>query len=63
MFGLFSNTYDYYEWHDLIVVSNSVEKLIDYALEHKMNILDGVEQENACKNEQRHFVIEKVEFI
>ena len=28
MYGLFKNSYDYYEWHDLIAVSENREKLI-----------------------------------
>ena len=29
MYGLFSNTYDYYEWHDLICVADSEQEIAE----------------------------------
>ena len=33
MYGLFSYSYNHYEWEDLVCVSDSVEKLIRYYYE------------------------------
>lgn len=34
LYGLFSYSYDWYEWEDLVVVSDSVYKLKDYYVKY-----------------------------
>ena len=63
MYGLFDNSYDYYEWHDLVAVSAVKENLIDRAKTMLFPLLDGAEQEAARNREQRHLVIHEVEEI
>ena len=68
MYGLFNYTYDYYEWEELICVSESVEKLQAKYILIKDSIIDGlVESEEAhCdsqKMEINHCYIKKVEIV
>ncbi len=65
MFGLFKNTYDYYEWHDLVCVSQTKEKLEKHYKEiepnqHEKPILYGDEQKIAADCERVHYTIEPV---
>lgn len=62
MYGLFLNTYDYYELNDLVCVSSSKEKLReckpkDYPLLH------GKRQEEAKEDEAIHYVIEEIDSV
>jgi hypothetical protein len=62
MYGLFCNTYDYYEWHDLICVSASEGDLIAHyeSLNAEYPLLkDGDEIED----DRPHYVIEEVEVV
>lgn len=65
MYGLFCNTYDYYEWHDLVCVSASEGDLIEHHknLENAYPLLEGEEQASAESVERPHFVIEEVEVV
>lgn len=63
MKGLFFNNYDYYEWHNLVCVSNSEEALINYHKGRKEPLLSGEEQLAAKDKEERHYVIEDIECI
>lgn len=65
MFGLFFNTYDYYEWHDLMCVSASEGDLIAYwkELDDGHPLVQTDEEFKALEFEQRHYVIEEVELV
>ena len=66
MYGLFKNSYDYYEWHDLIAVSENIEKLIarhDSIGDGYPLITDNKKRIKAKNNETYHYVIEEVECI
>jgi len=63
MYGLFKNTYDYYEWHDLVCVSGDESKLVDKCEGKEHPLLTGEEQDLACNAERVHYVIEKIEII
>lgn len=65
MYGLFRNTYDYYEWHDLVAVSAVKENLIKRFEAEGSNypLLEGGAQEAAADNEDAHYEICDVEEI
>jgi len=63
MYGLFKNTYDYYEWHDLVVVSAVKENLQKKAEEEDYPLLEGKAQEDAKDEEMIHFEIHEVDEI
>ena len=44
MFGLFYNSYDYHEWHDLVCVSDDARALIEKIKDEKEPLLSGDEQ-------------------
>jgi len=68
LYGLFSYSYDWYEWEDLVVVSDSVDKLKDYYVKHHNGgdeppLVDECLHEKYAFKEYRHFMIKEVEFI
>lgn len=64
MYGLFKNSYDYHEWHDLVCVSRNQRSLADRAKDlGDYPLLSGASQEAAEDREDVHYVIELVEEI
>ena len=63
MYGLFENSYDHYEWHDLVAVSAVKENLVRKAADGNLPLLEGAAQEAAKDREERHYVIEEVQEI
>lgn len=63
MYGLFLNTYDYHEWHNLVRVSADKEALEKSVEGEKIQILYWIEQEFAKEKERTHYVIEEIEEI
>lgn len=63
MYGLFLNTYDYYEWHDLVAVSAVRESLIRLTEGEPYPLLDGKEQKSAANSEIFHYVIKEVKEV
>jgi len=65
MYGLFKNYYAFYEWHDLICVSESEGGLVEhYAnLESSLPLLSGADQEEAKNKQSQHYVIEKIKVV
>lgn len=63
MYGLFLNTYDHYEWHDLVRVSADREKLVKSTKGKTFPLLDGEAQEEAKNGEVRHYVICEIDEI
>ncbi len=68
MLGLFRYRYDYYEWEDLIAVSEDVENLIKKF--HDINTDDEIScilieelHKSMQGNEERHYMIKEVELI
>jgi len=63
MYGLFLNTYDYHEWHNLVRVS-AVKEVLEKSVEgEEIPILYWIEQEFAKEEELKHYVIEEIEEI
>jgi len=62
MFGLFKNSYDYYEWHDLVCVSTSESSLQEHykSLGSNCPLLSEAEQVSAAMHEEYHYVIEPI---
>lgn len=63
MFGLFRNTYDYHEWHDLIAVSAIKENLVREVSGEEDPLLEGAEQAEAKENQDDHYEIHEVNEI
>jgi hypothetical protein len=69
LYGLFFNTYDYYEWHDLVAVSDSAEKLEELYKEltkgerDNERLLNGVFRTPAVDNEEAHYNIEEIKVV
>ena len=72
MYGLFSMTYDYYEWEDLICVSRKVDKLIDQVkklprdfgdVPPLINKVAGESNKELMEREVRHLLIKEIEVI
>lgn len=66
MFGLFKCSYDYYEWRDLVCVSDSVEKLKAYYgefIDDYLLVEDEQEHEKLKNNESSHYYIFPVQNI
>ncbi len=68
MLGLFRYRYDYYEWEDLIAISEDVEKLINKF--HDINKDDEIScilieelHESMQDKEERHYMIKEVELL
>ena len=68
MLGLFEYSYDYYEWEDLIAVSESSDKLIKKFHEVKKDdevscvLIEELHEQNQ-KFEERHYMIKGVELL
>lgn len=60
MFGLFNYSYDWYEWRDLVAVSDSIEKL---KAECPHGLMDQKGHEKAQNKEIGHYTIEPVKVI
>ena len=69
LYGLFYNTYDYYEWHDLVAVSESIEKLEELYKERTKGefdnerLLNDVFRVPAIDSEECHYNIEEVKVV
>jgi len=63
MFGLFKNTYDWYEWSDVQLVSDEREELEEYCEDLGLNLLEGGEARKAKDSETTHYIICKIKRI
>jgi len=65
MFGLFHCSYDYYEWLELICVANTEQKLLEYGLANKFEIVTtGLDEHNNMKDrETYHYYVTEIKNI
>ncbi len=68
MLGLFRYRYDYYEWEDLIAVSECYKKLMDKFndVNNDSDILCVVTEDlhnELANQEERHYMIKEVELL
>lgn len=66
LYGLFGYTYDWYEWEELVVVSNSKEKLVMYYETYKDQYSKLVEEQLHKRYQDdgyNHMTIKEVEYI
>lgn len=62
MYGLFLCTYDYHEWKDLVLISKSVDKLLQYP--PSVPIIDDYDKHvEFASGEVEHYYIDKVDYI
>ena len=62
MFGLFVNTYDYYEWSDLVCVAETEEALVKYYNENRKDydLLPSKDRAALRDQETCHYSIDRV---
>ena len=66
MYALFINTYDWYKWHDLIMVSTKKRSLVKEAKKIESDscpLLSGKKQNDADRLENNHLEICKIKVI
>ena len=65
MKALFNRTYDYYEWDNFVLASESYDKLKEYHAEKYSDIplISDDEYDEYCNNEKSHYCITDIEVI
>jgi len=68
MYGLFENSYEWYEWNEFMCASEDKNKLIEYITTHlnneyKLLEKDSSEQKAAEQKEITHYVILEIEYL
>lgn len=65
MKALFCRSYDYHEWNDFVVASESEEKLKEYyrKIDTSLPLISADEEQEYQNNEDGHYIIKEIEVI